>query len=812
MMSPLPRASHRFFHQHPGQFLLAVIGLAAGVAVVTGVALMRDVLIDSLDRAGELLAGAGSLRIEHPSGVLDEGLVTDLASRRGAPVLIPVLREPVRTDGRRMELLATDPVAALADGRLPLGGGALESLLGSKDAFAVNHDTARRLDLAAGEKLEVTINGRDLTLTLSATLDAGRALDDRLLMDIAVAQHLLGRRGEIDFIEAPESAADWLGKHLESPHTITPAQERRQSAARLTEGMRANLTAMSLISLAVGLFVIHSVLSFLLVQRRRSFGMLRAVGVTSGRLRTLVLSEALVVAALGALLGLAAGTGLADSLLALVRQPLAELYRLLPPASVQPTATLYGLIWVGAVVLAAISVTTLWREVDRIPPGLLARLPESMTPRGWLPPTAMSVLFAGAALAWFTASLAGALVSLLVALVGFGLLAPAMGMRLLGLLAAPWRRQLPGRALAMLAAGRARIAPALSALSLALALSAGIAMMVLGFRAAVDDWVAGFLRADVYLSVARGNIDTDLAGRVAALDGIEAVSSARRARLPDGRILVAYDLPDAAWRGFEWLAGGGEAARRAFAEGRGVLVSEPFARHRDAVAGDRLQLHSPEGRLDVEIVGVYRDYASDQGTIAIHAPVYRRHWNDDVRDSLGLYLATPVDTGLPALKSRLSAFDEDIRLTTRDQVREQTLGVFDRTFRISWALAILVGLIALIALISALLALGLERRREYATLRALGATRLRLAGVVISQTAGLAAAAALVAVPLAAGIHLALSLIVQPLAFGWSLPLSWPLQPLMVMVPLAVAAGAAAGLYPAWRIARRAPATELRQR
>ncbi|MDZ7791962.1 MAG: ABC transporter permease [Xanthomonadales bacterium] len=143
-------------------------------------------------------------------------------------------------------------------------------------------------------------------------------------------------------------------------------------------------------------------------------------------------------------------------------------------------------------------------------------------------------------------------------------------------------------------------------------------------------------------------------------------------------------------------------------------------------------------------------------------------------------------------------------------MRETTLAVFDRTFRISWALAALVAVIAVIALVSALLALGLERRRDYATLRALGLTRGQLHALVVCQTGGLALAAALVAVPLAIAIHMGLSLVIQPRAFGWSLPLSWPLAPLATMLPLALGCGLLAGLYPAWRIGRRQPAVELK--
>ena len=67
--------------------------------------------------------------------------------------------------------------------------------------------------------------------------------------------------------------------------------------------MNVSVTAMS-VALATGLFVVYSVLSFLMVQRRRTFGLLRALGMTHGRLARLLIGEVLVIAAFGALAGL----------------------------------------------------------------------------------------------------------------------------------------------------------------------------------------------------------------------------------------------------------------------------------------------------------------------------------------------------------------------------------------------------------------------------------------------------------------------------------------------------------------------------
>jgi len=807
MIRPLLQSSRRFFRRHPGQFLLALAGMAAGVAVITGVALIRDVLVDSLDEAAVALAGRDSVRITATAGPLDESLFTELALAPGAPALLPVLSQRVRHDGRRIALLGVDPFSA-ADGPGSLAPGVLAALLREPEAVAANATTLQGLGVRPGEHLQLEAGNRSLDVRVVASLSAGHGLDDRLLMDIAALQDLLGRQGELSWIDAPAGARDWLQERLPKGVVLTDAASRRDSAARLTEGMRANLTAMGLISLVVGLFVIYSVLSFLLVQRRRTLAMLRAVGATVGQVRAQLLLETAALAGFGALLGLVLGTIMAEQLLGLVRAPLAEIYDLLAPARVQPAASLYAAVWLLAMALALLSTWGLLREAGRIPPGQLLRSGPDQT-GGRFSGLALALLVAAGGLIGLSSGLPAAFVALFMGLGGFALLSPGLGLLTLEGLRRVAPASPPARALALLLAGRRRIRPALAALSLALALAAGLAMMVLGFRAAVGDWIERLLRADSYVTAGSAALTPELVERIGRLPGIVEISSARRVRLDHGRQLIAYDLPDRAWAGFEWLAGEPRAAREAFRAGSGVIVSEPLARREGLTLGDRVELDPPLEGLGRPVVGIYRDYASDRGSIAVHAPLYRVLSGDRLRDSIGLYYgeATPRHTELAAL---LADLDEDLQLTGRAQVRDGTLAVFDRTFRISWALAALVGIIAVIALVSALLALGLERRRDYALLRALGLTPRGLHWLVICQTAGLALAAAIVALPMATAIHLGLSLVVQPRAFGWSLPLSWPVAPLVLLLPLALVCGFMAGLYPAWRIGRRQPARELR--
>ena len=816
----LLRASQQFFMRQPAQLALALIGMAAGVAVVCGVALMRDAMIDSLDAASRALAGDDSLRIESRLGEdLDEQIFSELVQTAGSPVLIPFLSARVRSGNVILELLATDPISASNGQALAANRGAATALMGSPSSIVINQATADRLALSENELLSLRIQGQAVDLDVLAVIQGEPWLDNRLLMDLSGAQDILDKKGRLSWISAPATSGAWLSQQLLNSNLneslrLVEAEARRANVERLTSGLRINLTALSLLALVVGLFVVHSVLSFLLVQRQQQIGLLRALGVTPGQLRAWLLSEVLILTLLGSLIGLALGTELARGLLLLIQSPSAELYNMVTGQQIIPSRSLYIGILILTLTLAVVSVTGLIASALKIPPGQLSRGPVQAVSKRLTFPLALGLVGLGALALALSDHLITALLALFLWLSACALIVPGLALAMIARIRSVRPFGVFGRALGMLSASRQRLGPSLAALSLALGLSAGMALMVDGFRSAVDDWVTRLLQADAYLSIQGGELSSAQFDEFTAQwPEFTAVSSVRQRRQADGIQLIGYDLPTEARAGFEFVAGGSASDWEAFDQGSGIYISEPLARHRNLALGQSIDWDSPSGLIERPVVGIYRDYANDTGQIALAGQFYRRWFNDNNRDSVGFYLAP--DAMLPTTETFASALGVDetrLNLTRRESVREITLGVFDRTFRITQALAVLVGMIAVVSLVSALMALGLERRREYATLRALGLTRSGLARWILAQTVGLALVAAVLAIPISLLIHAVLSLAVQPRAFGWSVPMEISLGPWLQLLPLAVIAGLLAGLIPAWSIGRRATSEQLRAR
>jgi putative ABC transport system permease protein len=241
-----------------------------------------------------------------------------------------------------------------------------------------------------------------------------------------------------------------------------------------------------------------------------------------------------------------------------------------------------------------------------------------------------------------------------------------------------------------------------------------------------------------------------------------------------------------------------------------VLVSEPLAYHLELEPGASLQLPTPEGPLSVQVAAVFRDYASEHGRIFIDEAVYRGAWPDQQANTLALFAR---DADVSAMRRELSelAAHHAIVITPAGAILQESMAVFDRTFRVTEVLRAVSLIVAFIGVLSALMALQLERGKEYAVLRALGLTRGQIAGLISGESLLMGLLAACVAMP--TGVLMAWVLIesVQKRAFGWTMPFSVDGTLLLQTLLVGLLAAGLAAIYPAWRSAQRDPAPQLRE-
>ncbi len=835
----LLRATARHLLHHPWQLGLALLGIALGVAVVCAVQLTQASARQALQYAQRSLLGPATHRIEAADGPLAEAAFVTLAQRWPRLPLAPVVTGEVRRDGARehgLQIVGIDPLAELTDGgaRQRLGPDLdLVRLLGEPGATWLNATTARRLGLAPGDRLAVRRGDRASSLTVAGLAPAARdggPGDDMLVMDIASAQETLGMAGELSAIEVVlpatgrRSLAAELRASLPAGWRLEATRTRLAATREMTRAFDVNLTALSLLALLVGMFLIYNTASFLVLQRQALFARLRALGVARRELLATLLVEAAVLGFVGALAGLVFGRGIASALLAQVARTVNDLYYRVAITEVASSPWLLaaiGGVGLAATLLAALPPILAVTRADVID---ATRLPAASTAAS---PTAGALpLLAGACwgvgallLLWPSRALMPGFGALFAFLLGAALLVPWVLAALTARIAVARLSPPSLLGLRMLGAYGHRTGLAAAALMAACATGIAITVMVASFRVSVTDWLAALLRADIYVSLAApersgGFALATLRQRIAELPEVAATSAVvrMRAHTRDGPInVLAYDLPAAARAGFSFLAGEAGDIWAAWDSTDSIIVTESFAWRHGLVPGDILDIDTRNGKLGFRVAGIYRDYASERGGVAMSHATFLRHFNARDDEGLGVY-ATPgiaLATLNQALRRALRGH-AGVKLQSNATIRELSLAVFDQTFRVTDLLRVLALGVAFVGIVSALLAQQMERITDYALMRALGLSREEIARTVLLQTLAAGLVAATVAIPVGLVLAVLLIDVINVRSFGWTMDLHLPWTALAGAWCAAVLAACLAALGPAWIATRQTPASVLR--
>ena len=828
-------ASRRYLSRHPWQTWLSIAGIALGVAVVIAVDLANESARRGFRLSVEQVTGPATHQITAADGAIAERTYVELRLAQGLTRATPVIDAPVRLGGRSLTLLGIDLIAA-APMRTGIGAAdpnGLLQLLREPATVALGADDARRLGVEAGESLALDAAGGGVEVTVAAVLPAEAGTGGLVLADIATAQELLGRLGEIERIDLilDDDREPALRAALPAGLRLERAAQRTNALMQMTRAFHTNLTAMSLLAMLVGAFIVYNTMTFAVLQRRPLLGTLRMLGATRAQLFTLVLSETLALALLGALLGVLLGIAVGAGLVQLVTRTINDVYFQLDVRSLHlaPLSLFKGVgLGVGVTLLAALApaleaARSQPRDVlrrTRVEGGARRLLP-------WLALGGATLILAGLALIGLSArSMTAGFIALFLVIVGSALLMP-LAVDAFARITTPLFGRLfgiQGRLAARgITASITRSGLAVAALAVAVSATVGVAIMIGSFRTSVADWLSNTLTSDIYVSAdagtaaeRSGSLPPALAARVRALEGVAALSQGRSRRV-DTRSgptqVLALESSEGRPRGFAFEGPVAESLWPRWRAGELVLVSQPFAYRRQLAAGDRLELFTTDGWHAFEIGGVFRDYGSDSGTLVLPRALYAALWDDPAVSSLGVVLTEGADAA--AVRGRIddlaAQFDTPISVQTNQAIRTLSLEVFDRTFTITEVLRLLAIGVAFVGILSALMALELERARDYAVLRATGMTRAQLRGLILIQTSAMGLAAGLLAIPLGLAMGDLLVDVINLRSFGWSMPLVLQPATLFSGVLLAWIAAMVAGLYPAVRAARAVPARALRE-
>lgn len=836
-------SSFRFLLQHPWHFGLSILGVALGVAVVVSIDLSNNSAEKAFELSTEAVTGKATHQIRGAAENLNESVYRSVRIDAGVRQSSPVVEGYATIDGlnRTIQVLGVDPIAEapFRDFASQQAGIDLSAFIGGNNTGLISETTAAEIGVEVGDSLIVRTGGKSFELVLIGLIEvendrSRQALESLLLVDISTAQKFFEMDGELSRVDLilDKDEEEQLKERIESvlPEgaSIIRSESRTETVAQMTRAFEFNLQALSMLALLVGMFLIYNTMTFSVVQRRPLIGRMRALGVSRKEILFTILKEALFIGLLGTFLGIIAGIFLAQVLVQLVTQSINDLYFVLSvqQLSIDLFSILKGLgLGLGATMIAAY-----WpaREASNaeVSTVLQRSSNESKVISRILPLAGIGLLIGVAGVLILlipNGGIAAGYSSLLFMIVGFSLIVPGLivGMaRLFRPLFGTVNGMIGKMAVRGVVTELSRTSVAIAALVVAVAATVGVGVMVDSFRTTVVSWLESQLQADVYIqppsSVAR-TADSELApDLIEVLRSTEGVERSGSVRSVDVRTnfgtdnLVAIDHGEAAEEAYQLKSGEDSFWQRYDTEPI-IMVSEVYAYRKDVGLNDTLLINTDYGDVSFIIKAINFDYASDIGTITMNRSIYDQYFNDDAVSGLALYAkdGVNIDDLVTKLRERADGMQE-VFIRSNRGLREASIEIFDRTFTVTVVLRLLAVIVAFMGVLSALMALQLERSRELAVLRANGMTPGQLWNYVITQTGVMGIMAGILSVPLGILMAYILVYVINLRSFGWTLQFMITPEVLLQAVGLAFVAALLAGIYPSKKMAEANPADALR--
>jgi putative ABC transport system permease protein len=805
--------------EQPGRLAVTVLSIALGVALGAAVYLVNAAALNEFGLATKRLVGDADVVIRGPRDGFAERLYEELARDPAVRAASPVLELEVALPAKRdtLKVLGLDPFVAATLQPALIGDVERRALdLFAPDAIVLSNRAAAELNLRTGDRLPVIVGDGARDLRVIEVLPEETYTQALGIMDIASAQWLfgmIGRLNRIDLSLSPGVDAELyrgaLNRRLPAGTLAIAPQAERDRAATVTRAYRVNLNMLALVALWTGAFLVFSTQSLSALRRRRTFGLLRALGVTRRELELALLGEGALLGLAGSGLGIALALAFAAGLLRLLNGDLGNTQ--LNVAGAALGAAPMSLL-VFTAIGTAIAAAGAWlpaRSAARQAPARALKggdeAPAAVVGKSWI--AGLVLLTGGTILAWlppirglpfFGYAAIGAL------LLGAVLLVPRLTVWLLRI-APRANRVVPDTALAQLRDNIALSTLSLASVIVSFSLMVAMAIMVYSFRVSFEDWLGKLLPADLQLREALGN-DTAYWTRedqqaAAAVPGIA------RAEFRRTRTLLLDPL-----RPPVTLIVRGSSARQVSDElplvksFRGPLpddappawISEAVADLYGLAPGARIDLPLGERVRHFTVAGIWRDYARAFGAVVITRPAYIEATQDSAANEGSVWLKpgsdpARVETELRAALARgagaspgAGSFD----VLTSTALRERSLRIFDRAFAITYGIEAVAVIIGLMGVSFAASSTALARRAEFGMLRHVGMLRRQVVAMLASEGVLMSTLGVVYGLILGGALSLVLVYVVNRQSFNWSIDLAVPLWQLGVLSVTLIAAAA----------------------
>jgi putative ABC transport system permease protein len=822
----------RQVRRRPLRAALAILSVAAGASLGVSVFVMTSSVSTSFHAFGRQLAGPAALRVvgATSTGGIAPDVLPAVERTPGVKTAVPLVQvvtyAETATDPRAETIvgLGIDCRIQAIVGRFGCTSGVLDAL-SKAGGVAISRKLATKLGAAASVQTDVGPIAVRPGLGLPA-LD-GINHGDVAVFALPEAQRIFARGDRLDVIYVvPTKGTDVaaLKSRLQSAvgdwNGVLTATEPPPAIGLYTATILPLFALLSLFALAVGGMLIFNIMSLAMEERRRELALVAALGGTARVVRAGATLEGSALGLIGGAIGIGGGALLAHPLtssLSSFTEPVAGVHI---PVHLTAGAVIAGLA-LGTVVGGAASLMSTRRvgRLDVVAELSMREAAYEAQHRRNLRTAAIFVLLclAGLATCW-VAQRHGALEKWQAKVAPVGvLIATVASMLASGSLAAlaaaglvRHADRLPGPARLGIA-NLARQGRRAGVMAVSVGAAVSTAFVIASTHEAAKDAIATSIETghtqEVYVSTLGPNntvnIDAKptatLARRLAHFPGVARIDRTVFVLSGhEGGQLVGVSAGTYPWLSTPLISG--SKSRASFDAGR-VLIGAGLARDRGLRPGSKLVLDSPTGQQTVTVGGVWQDGNMGGRIVTMPMSLFRDIYGVQPSQGLGLIPVAGVTTTQLAQRVRAAhlvpglivedpaEFSDEISKTVNDQLAPFTAMQRGLLF------------VAFVAVLSTLLLVGVQRRRELGLLAAVGMQPSQLIGMTLAEGVSAGVIGLVLAffgsIIIETGFYLVL-----PIVIGFKDPLRYDFVSFAVWGAVALVVVAVASILPAIRNAR----------
>lgn len=709
----------------------------------------------------------------------------------------------------------SDTLIDLREGRAPT----------KDDEIVVNAAVAKAAKLSVGDRVGVlTLEPkREFTVVGIYGYSGGRDSIggvQEVLFTTPVAQRLM--LGEPDVFSSvvvdaadgvrPTTLRDTIAQALGDEYIVKTGEELADEESQsLKEGLaffNNILLGFAAVALFVGVFLILNTFSIIVAQRTRELALMRAVGASRRQIVAAVLTEAVIIGLLAAVLGLGAGIGVGAALAAIFSAfSDLELAAIGVPLTAVISAFVVGLlVTIVAALLPAL-------RASRIPP--IAAMQDVATPdRPLTRITVAGALVSAAGVTMLGIGLFGdagshtlwlILGGVLISFIGIALLTPLISKPTVALLGRLFSWSVPGK-LGRLNSGRnpRRTAITAAALMVGIALVTGVTVILDSAKRSLAALIEDNVKAELVISglqtgPRQPTFDPAVLDKAAELPGVAAVTGlyVDFALVDDERTYVFAPTDLAGFREIFLLKMTTGAVDQL--DAGQLLVDDTTAQERGLTVGSTVQVQLARGeRTTYTVAGIYEESDLYDGYLLPPQAATNFTVPQPVQGFLQLAPGATVDQVQPQVDALL-ADSPEVAVADRAAFLEEQTGLMDQLLVMIQILLALAILIAVLGIVNTLALSVLERTRELGLLRAIGLSRAATMRMITVEAVVISVFGALLGVVVGSGLGAA---VVRALRDQGIRHLVLPWSQMVVFIGLAALVGVIAAVLPAIRAAR----------